>query len=68
MSERSEETVALGDAEVIAATEMAVLLGLDCGETWVPRSVLRSEAVSAEHGDYVEVVIQSWWAEREGLV
>lgn len=58
--------ISLGDAEVIAATERAVLVELDGEERWFPRAVLR-DGDAADKGDVIEVELEAWFASKEGL-
>lgn len=56
----------LGDAEVIAVTDRAVLVELDGEERWFPRAVLR-DGDDAGRGDTITLEVESWFASKEGL-
>jgi len=63
----------LGEGVVIKHTVKALLISLDdLGESrWIPRSVIHedSEVWSPEPGEASgEVVVEHWWASKEGLV
>jgi hypothetical protein len=56
------------DARVIRETDKALLVEVEGHEVWCPKSVIDddSEVFSAKHGEG-ELVVASWWAEKEGL-
>jgi len=63
----------LGLGEVVVAKEKALLIRLDelGEEKWIPRSVLEDDSEiteEAEEGDEGEVIVKTWFAEKEGLV
>lgn len=61
----------LGDGQVIASSEKALKVELDTGdEVWIPRSCIHddSEVYDDEDNAEGEVVVLSWWAQKEGLV
>ena len=61
----------LGNGEVKAATEGALLIKLDSGdEVWIPRSVIHEASElpeDADEGDGGEISVKTWWADKEGL-
>lgn len=60
----------LGDGDVIASSDKALKIELYSGEeTWVPLSVLHddSEVYDDEDNSSGEVIVKSWWADKEGL-
>lgn len=62
--------VSLGDGEAIQDSGRALLVRLESGEEkWIPKSVIHddSEVYDAEDNAEGEVVVQEWWAEKEGL-
>lgn len=68
MSRVDEEEPFSCQAECIKATDAALLLLLETGEKhWVPRSVIVDGSEVTEEGQEGEVVIQGWFAEKEGI-
>ena len=60
----------LGDGDVIASTDKALKIELESGEEqWVPLSVIHddSEVYDDEDNSSGEVIVKSWWADKEGL-
>ena len=60
----------LGDGEVVAASDAALRIKLESGDTlWIPKSVIHddSEVWDDEDNSYGEVIVQSWFAEKEAL-
>lgn len=58
----------LGDGKAIRATERALLVKLESGdEVWIPQSVVHDDSEVFKEGHYGEVIVQEWWAEKEGL-
>ncbi len=65
---RSSDPESLGDGHVIRETELAILVDLEeHGETWIPKSVIHDDSSAYQAGDDGEVIVQAWWAEKEGL-
>lgn len=60
--------ISLGDGRCIRQTDRAILVQLESGEElWIPQRCVHedSEVYAADHeGD---VVVESWWAEKENL-
>jgi hypothetical protein len=57
-------------ATLIAESSKAIRVRLDTGrEVWVPKSVIDddSEVYDSDH-DEGKLVVQEWWAEKEGLL
>jgi len=60
----------LGDGRVKKASDMALLIELETGETiWIPKSVIHddSEVYDEDANSEGQVVVKTWWAEKEGL-
>lgn len=62
----------LGDGKVIreADSGLALLVELDSGDTvWIPKSMFHDDSEVYDDGDNAEgeVVVKTWWAEKEGL-
>jgi len=63
-------SVSLGDGKAVRDSGKALLVKLATGEEkWIPKSVIHddSEVYDAEENAEGEVVVQEWWAEKEGL-
>lgn len=62
----------LGHGKVVKASDQALQIELtDIGETrWIPKSVLHddSEVYDDDENKEGEVVVNQWWANKEGLV
>jgi len=51
-----------------ALREKAVLVELESGgEHWIPKSVLHDDSEVWKNGQSGDVVVKTWWAEKEGL-
>jgi hypothetical protein len=62
------DTVTIEVLRVVAETDLALLLELEDGEQWFPKSVI-TDAESIDVGDEdIEIQVASWFADREGLV
>lgn len=60
----------LGEGKVTKATDKALFVELESGESkWIPKSVLHDDSEVYDEGANKEgeVVVKSWWAEKEGL-
>jgi len=59
----------LGIGAVKRATDKALLVSLDelGEEKWIPIAVIHDDSEVYEEGHEGEVVVASWWAEKEGL-
>ena len=66
MSDASE--LGLGSCE--KETEKALLISLDelGEEKWIPKSVIHDDSEVYKEGQKGEVVVEGWWAEKEGLI
>lgn len=69
---RSEDGACFDDVKALRGTERALLCRLttDGGESrevWVPRSQITDDSEVYEIGDEGQLVVKSWFAEREGL-
>ncbi len=62
--------VKLGDDGLVLRTsELAVHVQVEGEEIWVPKSVLTDEGdidEDSEKGDEGDIVVRTWWAEKEG--
>lgn len=60
----------LGTGRATYATDKALKVELDSGETvWIPHKVVHddSDVYDADKNSEGEVIVQTWWAEKEGL-
>lgn len=60
----------LGEGKVKKASDKALQVELESGETiWIPKSVIDddSEVYDEDKNSEGEVVVKTWWAEKEGL-
>ncbi len=60
----------LGDGQLVRESESgkAFLVRLDSGaEIWIPKSVLHDNSECYQLDDEGDVVVETWWAERENL-
>lgn len=69
--ERNDESIDLGEGNVIASTDKALRVQLESGDKpWVPRSQIHddSELYSEEAPHNTgHLVVRAWWAEKAGL-
>jgi hypothetical protein len=62
--------VSLGKAKIIASTDRAirVILDSDGKAYWIPESVVHDDSEVFRGCDGAgDLVVQSWWSEKEGL-
>ena len=66
---KDQDYVSLGNVTVLRTTEKALLCRIedDDREVWVPLSQIAEESDVSDEGDEGELLVASWWAEREGL-
>jgi hypothetical protein len=67
--EEDEEGVSLGTVLVKRETEKAILImDREMTDRWIPKSVIHpnSEVYNDAHSGH-ELIVKSWWAEKEGL-
>jgi len=69
-----DEGVSFDDCEGKAESEKAVLVFADDADfdvtaegRWVPKSVIHDDSEVFKKGDKGQVVLKTWWAEKEGL-
>ena len=63
--ERGKEPHYLGKVKCLHETEKALLVtGKDEEEYWVPKSVVCDESEVCGGGDKGELVVFTWWAEK----
>lgn len=63
MSDQSKEPFTV---QLIRETEASILVDHGAGECWLPKSQIEYDD-DAEEGDYMEVEIPIWLAEKEGV-
>lgn len=66
----SNDGVSLGQGQCTRATDKALLVDLESGEErWIPVSVIHDDSEVYDSGDNAtgDVIVQKWWAEKEGL-
>lgn len=58
------------DCRVLKATEKALLIDIEGEEHWIPQSVVHEDSEVFDDEDNSEgmLVLQEWFAEREGLI
>lgn len=62
------DTVTIEVLRVIAETDLALLMELEDGEQWFPKSVI-TDAEDIDVGDTeIEIEVKEWFAEKEGLI
>lgn len=61
--------VSLGQAKIIATTDKAIRVELDATNTlWVPESVIHDDSEVFKGCDGTgDLVVEAWWAEKQGL-
>lgn len=68
---RDEDGVSISGVTALRGSEKALLCRIPDGdssrEVWIPRSQLTDDSEIVDVGDEGELVIKSWFAEREGL-
>jgi len=61
--------LSLGKGKRIRATDKAMLVELeDHGELWIPYSVVHDDSEVWDDSPEGEVVVEEWWADKQGLV
>lgn len=62
------DTIQIQDVEPVRETDKALLVEVDGEQKWCPKSVIDddSEVYSMKSGGGT-LVVQRWWAEKEGL-
>ena len=62
-------STSLGHGKLVGSSELALQIKLDTGETtWIPRSVIHDDSeLYDDDNNEGEVVVKTWWAEKEGL-
>jgi hypothetical protein len=53
---------------VEAETDLALLCNIDDKKHWIPKSVVHEDSEVSSEGDTGTIVLQRWFAEKEGLV
>lgn len=70
MPRDDDDGTSLGEGEVIQSTDLALRVSLETGDTiWIPIKCIHdnSEVYDAGENSTGDVVVQTWWAEKEGL-
>jgi len=67
MSRGKEKEYAEVSASCIAETPLALLVIVDLKEHWVPKSVVSDDSMVQTKGDLGALVIEEWFAVKEGL-
>lgn len=62
-----DEGVDIPNCECLRETNKAVLVTRGGGELWIPKSVLHDDSEVYEGGDRGKLVVQTWWAEQNGV-
>lgn len=62
--------VEVGRGEVVAETDLAICVELEGhdDEVWIPKSQISDDSEIWQKGDEGELVVNKWFAEKEGLV
>ena len=73
MRVRGGDEVSLGQAEVIGFSDLALKCQVEDREKplWVPRSVIHDASEvygTAPHNNSGELIVATWWAEKNGLI
>jgi len=65
----SNDAVTIGRGRCVRETEKAILVQIDDedDERWIPKSVVHDDSEVYEMPGEGTVVVQKWWATREGL-
>lgn len=56
------------DVVVITETAKAILVNVDEKEIWCPKSAIHDDSEVYKMGTSGTLIVQQWWAEKEGLV
>lgn len=64
----TEDRAEFYDVECIAETDKAILVRLGDEEHWVPKSVVLDESEVFEKGGIGALVVEEWFARKNGLV
>lgn len=64
----NNEVEHIADVKCIRETAKAILVRMDDDrELWIPKSVVDDASEVYRDGHEGELVVQQWWAEKEGL-
>ena len=64
----SEQTVEFENVAIETETDLALLCNIDDIKHWIPKSVVHEDSEVSSEGDTGTIVLQRWFAEKEGLV
>jgi hypothetical protein len=64
----ADEGADFPDTECIRESGKAILVTRGRREMWVPKSVIHDDSEVYEDGHHGTLVLQTWWAEKEGLL
>ena len=63
--------VSLGEARIVRESAAAILVEIEdhAGEHWIPKAVIHDDSeVWEEKGSTGNLVVQEWFAEKEGFI
>jgi len=67
MMARESQSTSLGEGKCTRATDKAILVELESGEElWIPSSCLHDDSEVYQAGHEGDVVVLTWWAEKNG--
>lgn len=69
----SDDATRLGPGRIQRATPRAILIRLDADgiDRWIPKSMIHDDSEvwdENEGNEHGEIVVKSWFAEKEGLI
>ena len=64
----NEQTVEFENVAIETETDLALLCNIDDKKHWIPKSVVHEDSEVSSEGDTGTIVLQRWFAEKEGLV
>jgi len=63
----NEQTVEFENVAIETETDLALLCNIDDKKHWIPKSVVDEDSEVSSEGDTGTIVLQRWFAEKEGL-
>ena len=64
----ADGATSLGDGKCLRETNGAILVELESGEEkWIPKLCLHDNSEVWKDGQTGDIIVKSWWAEKEGL-
>lgn len=67
VSEYDEKNVSIADVECTAETDRAILVSVNGGDHWVPKSQLHDDSEVYSKKDSGKLVMSKWIAKQRGL-